>query len=232
MARANPDNSMTTPPQPPTSQERGDELLMRWRLARAAGVPAELRFDDVRCECLMCLAEGENSPHLAAAPAACGVRGFVFPSTPTRTGRTKGLPVTLLSRLKGYPAETCLPASPFFQSPSQPPLRLLPIRSTRPSTGTEKPMPPTGLRSRRPSVSETIGGASRKSRAMTKTMLSISSSARQRPRLPAYSPSSITCARSRRARTMDARRAIGHRARPDRELNCIPQKRRGAVTAD
>jgi hypothetical protein len=28
------------PPRAPTSQERADELLRRWRLARAAGVPA------------------------------------------------------------------------------------------------------------------------------------------------------------------------------------------------
>ena len=33
------------PPRLPTSQERADELLMRWRLARAAGIPADRRFD-------------------------------------------------------------------------------------------------------------------------------------------------------------------------------------------
>jgi hypothetical protein len=33
------------PPRPPTSQERADELLMRWRLARLAGVPADRRLD-------------------------------------------------------------------------------------------------------------------------------------------------------------------------------------------
>jgi hypothetical protein len=33
------------PPRPPTPQERADELLMRWRLARAAGVPADRRLD-------------------------------------------------------------------------------------------------------------------------------------------------------------------------------------------
>jgi hypothetical protein len=35
----------TFPPRIPTSQERGDELLQRWRLARAACVPAERRLD-------------------------------------------------------------------------------------------------------------------------------------------------------------------------------------------
>ncbi len=29
----------TSPPRPLTSQERGNQLLMRWRLARAAGIP-------------------------------------------------------------------------------------------------------------------------------------------------------------------------------------------------
>jgi hypothetical protein len=33
------------PPRLPTSQERADELLIRWRLARAAGVPAHRRLD-------------------------------------------------------------------------------------------------------------------------------------------------------------------------------------------
>jgi hypothetical protein len=33
------------PPRSPTSQERADELLMRWRLARAAGIPADRRLD-------------------------------------------------------------------------------------------------------------------------------------------------------------------------------------------
>jgi hypothetical protein len=32
-------------PRPPTSQQRADELLMRWRLAHAAGVPAEHRLE-------------------------------------------------------------------------------------------------------------------------------------------------------------------------------------------
>ena len=32
------------PPRAPTSQERGDQLLMRWRLARAAGIPAGRRL--------------------------------------------------------------------------------------------------------------------------------------------------------------------------------------------
>jgi hypothetical protein len=31
------------PPRVPTSQERADELLRRWRLARVAGVPAAVR---------------------------------------------------------------------------------------------------------------------------------------------------------------------------------------------
>jgi hypothetical protein len=40
----------TSPPDRPapwllTSQERADELLMRWRLARAAGIPAHRRLD-------------------------------------------------------------------------------------------------------------------------------------------------------------------------------------------
>jgi hypothetical protein len=33
------------PPRSPASQERADELLMCWRLARAAGIPADRRFD-------------------------------------------------------------------------------------------------------------------------------------------------------------------------------------------
>jgi hypothetical protein len=33
------------PPRAPTPQQRADELLMRWRLARAAGIPAERRLD-------------------------------------------------------------------------------------------------------------------------------------------------------------------------------------------
>jgi hypothetical protein len=33
------------PPRAPTPQERGDELLMQWRLARAAGIPATNRLD-------------------------------------------------------------------------------------------------------------------------------------------------------------------------------------------
>jgi hypothetical protein len=38
------------PPRSPTSPQRADELLMRWRLARAAGTPADRRLDreDVR----------------------------------------------------------------------------------------------------------------------------------------------------------------------------------------
>ncbi len=33
------------PPRPPTSQERADDLLQRWRLARAAGIPANRRLE-------------------------------------------------------------------------------------------------------------------------------------------------------------------------------------------
>jgi hypothetical protein len=36
----------TLPPRIPTPQERADELLQRWRLARAAGIPAALRLED------------------------------------------------------------------------------------------------------------------------------------------------------------------------------------------
>jgi hypothetical protein len=36
----------TLPPRAPTPQERADELLRRWRLARAAGVPPALRLED------------------------------------------------------------------------------------------------------------------------------------------------------------------------------------------
>ena len=32
-----------------TPKERADELLMRWRLARAAGIPAALRLEDRQC---------------------------------------------------------------------------------------------------------------------------------------------------------------------------------------
>jgi hypothetical protein len=32
-------------PRPPTPQERADDLLMRWRLARAAGVHPAKRLD-------------------------------------------------------------------------------------------------------------------------------------------------------------------------------------------
>jgi hypothetical protein len=49
MAQVNSENSTTVPtgppPRPPTPQERADELLMRWRLARAAGIPADRRLD-------------------------------------------------------------------------------------------------------------------------------------------------------------------------------------------
>jgi hypothetical protein len=33
------------PPRSPTPQERADDLLMRWRLARAAGIPADRRLE-------------------------------------------------------------------------------------------------------------------------------------------------------------------------------------------
>jgi hypothetical protein len=33
------------PPRSPTPQERADKLLMHWRLARAAGVPADRGLD-------------------------------------------------------------------------------------------------------------------------------------------------------------------------------------------
>jgi hypothetical protein len=46
MAQVDSENSTATPsPRPPTPQERADELLMRWRLARATGVPADHRLD-------------------------------------------------------------------------------------------------------------------------------------------------------------------------------------------
>ncbi len=49
MAKANGVHStpgVNTPaPRPPTPQERADELLQRWRLARAAGIPAADRID-------------------------------------------------------------------------------------------------------------------------------------------------------------------------------------------
>jgi hypothetical protein len=42
--------STTTPapaaPRVPTPQERADELLQRWRLARVAGIPAHKRLED------------------------------------------------------------------------------------------------------------------------------------------------------------------------------------------
>ena len=37
-------SAIDAPPRPPTSQERGDNLLMRWRLERAAGIPADRRL--------------------------------------------------------------------------------------------------------------------------------------------------------------------------------------------
>ena len=35
----------TSAPRPPTLQERANELLQRWRLARTAAVPADRRLD-------------------------------------------------------------------------------------------------------------------------------------------------------------------------------------------
>ncbi len=34
------------PPRVPTPQERADELLQRWRLARAAGIPTDRRLEE------------------------------------------------------------------------------------------------------------------------------------------------------------------------------------------
>jgi hypothetical protein len=40
-------HSTTTPaPRVPTPQERADELLQRWRLARAAGIPVNRRLEE------------------------------------------------------------------------------------------------------------------------------------------------------------------------------------------
>ena len=48
MARSDAENSINTPaPRPPTSQERGDNILMRYRLARAAAHRI-LASDEVR----------------------------------------------------------------------------------------------------------------------------------------------------------------------------------------
>ena len=38
------------PPRAPSSQERGEALLMRWRLERAAGIPAAYRLADDKPE--------------------------------------------------------------------------------------------------------------------------------------------------------------------------------------
>jgi len=38
-------SSRDRPPRLPTPQEHADELLMRWRLARAAGIPTDRRLD-------------------------------------------------------------------------------------------------------------------------------------------------------------------------------------------
>jgi hypothetical protein len=40
-------HSTSTPaPRLPTPQERADDLLQRWRLARAAGIPANRRLEE------------------------------------------------------------------------------------------------------------------------------------------------------------------------------------------
>jgi hypothetical protein len=39
-------HSAPLPPRPLSSQARADELLMRWRLARAAGIPASRRLEE------------------------------------------------------------------------------------------------------------------------------------------------------------------------------------------
>jgi hypothetical protein len=44
MAKAT-ENTTTSAPRPPTPQERADELLQRWRLARTAGIPADRRLE-------------------------------------------------------------------------------------------------------------------------------------------------------------------------------------------
>jgi hypothetical protein len=49
MAQADPDitsEPLPIPPRPLSSQQRGDMLLMRWRLARAAGIPANRWLDE------------------------------------------------------------------------------------------------------------------------------------------------------------------------------------------
>jgi hypothetical protein len=46
MAQVDSENSTAAPARrPPTPQERADAMLTRWRLARAAGIPADLRLD-------------------------------------------------------------------------------------------------------------------------------------------------------------------------------------------
>jgi hypothetical protein len=47
MLKADPDitsEPLSLPPRLLSSQERGDPLLMRWRLQRVAGIPADLRL--------------------------------------------------------------------------------------------------------------------------------------------------------------------------------------------
>jgi hypothetical protein len=46
MAQVDSENSTAAPARrPPTPQEGADELLLRWRLARAAGIAADRRLD-------------------------------------------------------------------------------------------------------------------------------------------------------------------------------------------
>ena len=45
MTKAKTDPS-TPAPRVPTPQERADELLQRWRLARVAGIPPQSRLED------------------------------------------------------------------------------------------------------------------------------------------------------------------------------------------
>jgi hypothetical protein len=49
MAQADADSigeNITFPLRLPTSQERGDELLLRWRLGRSLGLPPSLRLPE------------------------------------------------------------------------------------------------------------------------------------------------------------------------------------------
>jgi hypothetical protein len=49
MLKADPDitsEPLPLPPKPLSSQQRGDLLLQRWRLARVAGIPADFRLPE------------------------------------------------------------------------------------------------------------------------------------------------------------------------------------------